>query len=261
VGTYPELKGKAAIVTGATAGIGKTIAQCLAEEGVDVVVVGRDEERGTALAKALGDLGTASYFARCDVTSAAVTSAAAVEATCQEALRRFGRADILINCAGGFPRPARLEEYTVADWDDMMSANLRSVFLFTRQLLPGMVERRWGRVVSISSVAAQSVPYLTSALYAAAKAGMLGFTRHVAAEVAPFGVTVNATAPGLTNSERIARMGDANPGLIAERLSSIRMGRLSEPIEQARLVLFLCSDQASYITGATVPINGGLAIL
>lgn len=253
MGAYPELSGKAAIVTGATAGIGKAIARCLAQEGVDVVVVGRDSERGRTVERTLQELGTKSVFVKCDVTIPTE-----VEAACKEAIRRFGTVDILINCAGGFTKHAKVSEYALADWDDILNSNLRSAFLFTRLVLPSMIEQKWGRIVNISSVAGQGVPYLSSAIYSAAKAGMLGFTRHVAAEVARFGVTVNATAPGLTLSERAFR--NLTPEKMAERSKLIPLGRPSETEEQAWVVVFLCSDKADYITGATINVSGGAVL-
>ena len=249
---YPELKGKSAIITGATAGIGKSIAGALAQEGVNVAAIGRDKKRGTAIEKLLQELGTRSIFCSCDVTIPEQ-----VQAAYDETVRQVGNVDILVNCAGGWSY-AGVTEYTVADWDEMLNANLRSVFLFTRLVLPRMVERRWGRIVNISSASAQSVPYLTSAIYSAAKAGMLGFTRHVAAEVAPYGVTVNATAPRLTRSERVARI--LTPESTAQRLKYIPMARLCDPDEQAGIVVFLCSDKASYITGATISVSGGMVL-
>ena len=249
MGAYSELQGKAAIVTGATAGIGKAIALGLGREGVDVVAVGRDQGRGRAVEKMLS--GTRSFFASCDVGRPEE-----VEVTCALAVDRLGKVDILVNCAGGFPRPLMVTQYSVADWDEMLNVNLRSAFLFTRLVLPGMVEKRWGRIVNIASTAALGVAYLSSALYSAAKAGMLGFTRHVAAEVASHGVTVNATAPGLNRSERIIRI--YTPEMTAERVKHIPLGRMSEPEEQAGIVLFLCSDLGAYITGATISVNGGL---
>lgn len=254
MGTYPELSGKMAIVTGATAGIGKSIARCLAQEGVDVAAVGRDRERGQAMETMLQELDTNSFFVRCEVTIPEE-----IEAAYSEVVHRFGRVDILINCAGGFSKRGRVSDYTLADWEDVVNSNLRSAFLFTRLVLPGMAERRWGRIVNISSTAGQAVPYLTSAIYAAAKAGMLGLTRHVAAEVAQFGVTVNATAPGMTLSERALR--NLTPERIAERSKLIPLGRPGETEEQAGIVVFLCSDKAAYITGATVNVNGGAVII
>ena len=251
MGLYSELKGKKAVVSGATAGIGKSIATLLAGEGVDVAAIGRDMDRGSAVEAKLREMGTSSVFARCEVSSPEE-----VDVAYKDAAARLGKVDILVNCAGGFPRPALVSEYSVADWDDLMNINLRSAFLLTRLALPGMVERKWGRVVNISSGAGLTVTYLTSAIYAAAKAGMLGFTRHVAAEVAPHGVTVNATAPGLTLSERIAKI--YTPEMTADRAKHIPMGRLCEPEEQAYPVVFLCSDQAAYITGATINISGGM---
>ena len=152
--SYPELQGRVAIVTGATTGIGKSIAICLAREGVDIAVVGRDKERGQIMETALIEQGTKSFFARCDVSSPEE-----VEATVNETVRRFDRVDILINCAGGFTKRAKASEYTVAEWNEMIDSNLRSAFLFTRLVLLGMVERRWGRIVNISSGSAQGVPF------------------------------------------------------------------------------------------------------
>ena len=251
---YPELRGKKAIVTGGTAGIGKSAALSLAEEGVHVVVVGRDKERGRGTEKMLRKWGEQSFYSCCDVQSREQ-----VEATCSETLQRFGKVDILINCAGGFSKFVKVHEYDLQDWDELLNTNLRSAFLFTRILLPAMVERKWGRIINVSSSVALGAPYLTSALYVAAKAGMLGFTRHVAAEVAAHGVTVNATIPGLTLSERIARV--MTPELIADREKILPLGRLSSPEEQASAIVFLCSDKASYITGATINTSGGLTWL
>ena len=251
MGSYPELKGKAAIVTGGGGGICLSIAQGLAQEGVDVALVEKDRELGEAVEKMLRELGTNSFFDLCDIAKSEE-----VEAAFKGAVRRFGKVDILVNCAGGFGGPKKVTEYTLADWDEIINSNLRSTFLFTQLALPGMVERGWGRIVNISSGSGQSVMWLTSAIYSAAKAGVLGFTRHVAAEVARYGVTVNATAPGLTRSARIARI--YPPDLEAERVPRIPMGRMAEPEEQAGIVIFLCSDKAAYITGATMNVNGGV---
>ena len=256
MGSYLELKGKTAIVTGATAGIGKNIALCLAQEGVDVAAIGRDRERGEIVEKTLRELGTKSFFARCDVISPEE-----VEATYDETVRRFGRVDILVNCAGGFTKFVKISEHTIDEWDDLIDSNLRSAFLFTRLVVPGMVERRWGRIVNISSTAGQSaMPLLPcSAIYGAAKAGMLGLTRWVAVEVAKYGVTVNATTPGFTHTERADRV--LGPEGIMERAKPIPMGRPGEPEEQAWAVVFLCSDRAAYITGTHIDINGGIVMM
>ncbi len=249
--SYPELQGKKAIVTGATAGIGKGIALSLGKEGVHVALVGRNQERGKAVENTLGELGTQSFFVPCDVRYPEELEAAHVDI-----VRRFGKVDILVNCAGIVGRHIKVSEYSVAEWDDNLNSNLRSAFLFTKLVLPGMVEQKWGRIVNISSAVAQGVHYFTSAIYAASKAGMLGFTRHVAMETAAHGVTVNATTPTLTRSERIENM--MTPEQITNVVKNIPMGRISEIEEQASVVVFLCSDRASFITGATINVSGGV---
>ncbi len=251
MGSYPELQERKAIVTGATAGIGKSIALSLGKEGVDVALVGRNQERGEAVENTLRELGTQSFFVRCDVRYPEE-----MEAAHADIVRRLGKVDILVNCAGIVARHAKVSEYTVAEWDDSLNSNLRSAFLFTKLVLPGMVEQRWGRIVNISSAVAQGVHYFTSSIYAAAKAGMLGFTRQVAMEVAAYGVTVNATTPTLTRSERIESV--MTPEQIANVVKNIPVGRISELEEQASVVVFLCSDRASFITGATINVSGGV---
>jgi len=138
---------------------------------VDVAAVGRDRERGAAIEKKLQELGTKGFFAACDVVNPA-DAQSAYDVT----NKKLGKVDILVNCAGGFSKFAKVSDYTVDEWDFMLNSNLRSAFLFTRLTVPGMTGRKWGRIVNISSVGFWS-PYLTSALYATAKAGMIGLTR------------------------------------------------------------------------------------
>jgi 3-oxoacyl-[acyl-carrier protein] reductase len=251
---YPELKGRKAIVTGATAGIGKSIALQLAQEGVDVAAIGRNKERGLTAENELRKLSPESFFISCDVANPDDAQAAY-----DETVKQFGRVDILVNCAGGTTKIAKVSEYSVDEWDDLQNSNLRSAFLFIRLTIPEMVSRNWGRIINISSVAFWS-PYPTSALYASAKAGMVGLTRHVALEVAQFGVTVNATAPGMTLTER-AQAGKAlHSKLFEERTKLIPVGRFATPDEQGGIVVFLCSDKGAYITGATINLSGGVVM-
>jgi NAD(P)-dependent dehydrogenase (short-subunit alcohol dehydrogenase family) len=146
-----------------------------------------------------------------------------------------------------------------AEWDLILAVNLKSAFLCSKAVLPGMIERRWGRIINISSEVGRMPVALTAAHYAASKAGLLGFTRHLAREVAASGVTVNATAPGTTYSPRVR--GSLSPELERWNVSLTPIGRIAEVGEQVGAVLFLASDAAGYITGATLDVSGGKVML
>ncbi|MCC7106388.1 MAG: SDR family oxidoreductase [Chloroflexi bacterium] len=250
---FRELRGRSAIVTGATAGIGESIARMLATNGVRVAVVGRNRERGEVVAAACAAEAPDSYFQPADVTIASD-----VVEMVRGAHRRFGRIDIQVTCAGGFARSARLEEYSEAEWQEVCAANLTSVILCCQQVVPIMKTQGSGRIVNVGSSAGQGSGRLSSALYAAAKAGVMGLTKHLSREVAEFGVMVNATLPGWTMSPRVRGRLEANPDYLRQRLVNIPVRRVGDPEEQAGLVLFLCSDLAGQITGACLDASGGV---
>lgn len=253
--SYPDLRGRTALVTGGNRGIGRAIALALAGEGVDVAIVGHSHaEDAAATAKALADVGVRSRYALADVSDAAD-----VADLVSDTIDAFGRIDILVNCAGGFAVRQTLLETTEEQWDALVAVNLKSAFLCCKAVLPGMIERGWGRIVNISSGTGRMPTHLTSTAYAASKAGMLGLTRHLAREVAAHGVTVNATAPGTTPTDRAA--GLSTPQRRAAAAAATPMGRLAQPHEQAGAVVFLASEAASYITGATIDVNGGKLML
>lgn len=237
-----ELKGKVALVTGSSRGIGRAIALALAEAGADVVVnFLRRAEEAQVVSKSVGELGR-----RCACVQADVSSAREVERLVRESEERVGPIDILVNNAG-ISRPQPIEEISERDWDDVIAANLKSCFLMTQAVLPGMRARRWGRIVNLSSVAAQ-VGGVVGPHYAASKAGMLGMTHYYAQRLAKEGITVNAIAPALVETEMVT----SNPNA---RREQIPVGRFGVPEEVAAVAVMLARN--GYMTGQTVNVNGG----
>lgn len=243
-------KGKAAIVTGAAAGIGEAVARRLAEYGADVVLVDRQGGALERLAGELQALGTRSFAAPADVT-VPVQMEAAVEG-CVE---RLGKVDILVCTAGGFAARCPVAEMPDEMWNAILTLNLTGVFIATRAVLPHMMERRYGRIVSISSDAALASRHISNAAYAAAKAGILAFSRHLALEVGRYDITVNATCPGVTLSGRIRKLYDDER--LEDFASKIPLGRVAELEDQVLPILFLASDAARHITGEYLAVTGG----
>ena len=251
-----RVQDRVAIVTGAGNGIGQAIALRLAEEGA--LVVGGDID-ATALDQTvdaiMGNGGTALGVV------GDLTQAEPARALIDAAVARFGRLEILVNNVGG-GRPGRIWELPEETWDGVLTLNLRAMFLCTRAAAPIMMRQRYGKIVSISSGAREGTPwsayYEGAAPYSTAKAGVHGFTRDVALELAEYGVNVNAVAPGPVETERIGpnlrRMNDEYE-YSPNRMTPLR--RLAQPIEIAHAVLFLASDEAAYITGHTLPVTGG----
>ncbi|MBV9230445.1 MAG: SDR family oxidoreductase [Chloroflexi bacterium] len=253
---FPELRNRVAIVTGGTTGIGKAIAKELIDEDVRVMITAlKNSVRAQRSVAELGASGGAvEYF----IGDAA--NASDVQRMVEAASSRFGPVDILVNSAGGFPARRPVWETSEEEWDLVINANLKSVFLCTKAVLPQMIERGWGRIINIASEAGRMPVNTTAAHYAASKAGVIGFTKHVALETANKGVTVNATAPATTWSERVRNLyGDEVTRKMFESKSP--MGRLAETSEQAGIVTFLCSDAASYITGACIDVAGAKVMI
>jgi 3-oxoacyl-[acyl-carrier protein] reductase len=237
-----ELGGRIALVTGASRGIGRSIALALARAGADVAINYRvrsaDAQRLEAEITGMGR--------RAVAIQADVSAAAEVARLVETAGERLGRIDILVNNAG-IARPQPIAEIGEQDWDEVITVNLKSCFLVTQAVLPGMRERQWGRIVNLSSVAAQ-VGGVVGPHYAASKAGMLGLTRYYASHLAREGITVNAIAPALIDTDMVA----SNPNATAER---IPVGRLGHVDEVAQVAVMLAGN--GYITGQTVNVNGG----
>jgi 3-oxoacyl-[acyl-carrier protein] reductase len=243
------IRGKKALVTGASTGIGRAIALLLAREGADVVVhYHRSEEEARTVAGMANAEGVQAYLARADLTKAA-------EATrlVQEALDRFGRVDILINNAGGAIRRAPVTEASDALWEESFQLNVMSMVRMTRSVLPYMMEQNRGVIVNISSVAAQTGGF-QSVHYAAMKGAVNTLTKGVANEVATFGIRVNAVAPGLVDTPFHRK----TPGQDFQKAARrIPLGRTGVPEDIAPLAVFLCSDEAAWITGEVFKVAGG----
>jgi 3-oxoacyl-[acyl-carrier protein] reductase len=249
-GAETSFKGRVAMVTGAGSGIGRAVARALATRGAAVLVVDFNAGAAETVADELRDLGARSAAAAADVSSSAQVGSA-VEA----GQRQLGPIDVLVNAAGGFKQRRLLVDTPEEEWDAVVDANLKGVFLCCRAVLPSMIERHYGRIVSISSEAARATTYLTAAHYTAAKAGVLGLTRHLASEVGEHGITVNAVTPGVTAVPRSMDLYD--PQRREDMNRQIPVGRWADPDEQANAVLFLASEGAAYVTGVTLPVNGG----
>ncbi len=244
-----KLHNQVAIVTGAAQGMGAAIAGRLAAEGAKVVLSDVNVEKVVGVAERISTAANSSTMAmKTDVTEEDEV-AEMVEAT----IEHYGTVGILVNNAG-ILYPTRVDNVTKAEWDEVIDVNLNGSFLCSKAVLPIMKANKFGRIVNMSSSAGRSVSTLGGVHYTAAKAGVLGLTRGMAKEVAPFGITVNAICPGLIDTE-MARE-NCSPEQLRAYEESFPIPRLGTPEEVAQLIVFLSTD-AAYITGASIDINGG----
>ena len=242
-----DLSGKIALVTGASRGIGAAIARTLAAQGAFVVAAARGAHAEATVEAIVANGG------RAEPASVDVTDPAGVEAVVNGALARHGRLDILVNNAG-IARDQLMMRMKRDDWDAVIATNLTAAFTCTQAVLRHMIKQRGGRIITISSVVGQ-MGNAGQVNYAASKAGLIGMAKALAREVASRGVTVNVVAPGLIDTDMTRALGTATSGQWA---AQIPLGRLGTPEDVANAVCFLASDEAAYITGQVVAINGGM---
>jgi NAD(P)-dependent dehydrogenase (short-subunit alcohol dehydrogenase family) len=218
-----------------------------------VVLNARRVDRLKAVAKALHDGGHEAVAVAGDITRAAT-----IRRMVQTALKAFGRLDILVNNAGGSPHALAFKEVPEWAWQRTLASNLKSAFFCSQAVVPIMQKQGCGQIINVASFAGRQRSQLSGADYASAKAGLIGLTRHLAWELGPLGIRVNAVAPGVTLTNRVRAMWQKRTRAYQQGvLAGIPLGRLAEPIDVARAIAFLASAESSYITGATLDVNGG----
>lgn len=247
-----DLKGKVALVTGASSGIGRAVAQALATNGASVAINFHRNEAGAAEACSQITSGGGKAI----IIQADVTRASEVNALVEQTVAAFGPVDILVNNAGSLIERLRILELTEERWDEVIDLNLKSAFLCCQAVAGSMMERKTGTIVNVSSIAGRTGGALGSIHYSAAKGGLITFTKGLAKELAPFGVRVNAVSPGVIDTPYHEQF--SSPEMMKTYAGLIPLGRVGTPAEVAEVICFLTSDSSGYLVGETIEINGGM---
>jgi len=244
------LKDRKAIVTGAGQGIGRSIALKMAQEGADVVIAEMSPHTGNQTKKEVEALGRKALFLPVDVADQRQ-----VKGMVEEVLKKWGKIDILVNNAG-FDRGGTLLKVKEEDWDAVLDVHLKGTMNCIQAVAPHMIENRYGKIVNISSIYGKSGG-IAAISYSSAKAGIIGLTKSVARELGRYQINVNVVLPGLTLTPTIAKMAEKYKNMI---IDNTPLGRIGQPEEVANVVAFLASDEASFMTGASVEVSGGAAM-
>ena len=252
-----RFRDRVALITAAASGIGGATADIMAREGAIVVAVDNHEERLDRTVAALGAAGGRAHRRLCNALDAAE-----VEATVASVAQAFGHIDILVNAVGGSTIIAKsgapVDELTFAEWRQLIDFNLSGTFLFTHAVVPVMKRQQSGKIVNLASIAGRGLSETSSSAYAAAKGGIIAFTRKLAFELGPFGININAIAPSLTLSERLRpRWEQTSPEDRQAAILHVPLRRVAEPVDQARVICFLASSDADFVTGVTIDVTGG----
>jgi NAD(P)-dependent dehydrogenase (short-subunit alcohol dehydrogenase family) len=249
--------GKVALVTAAGAGIGRATADTIAREGGIVVAVDVQQNALDRLTAEIGAAGGRALGVRADALDAA-----SVDAAVRRAVEAHGRIDILVNAVGGstiIQRPAAdIDELTLAEWHTLLHFNLTGTFLFSHAVIPIMKRQKSGKIVNLASIAGRGISRTSSSAYATAKGGIIALTRKLSLELGAHGITVNAIAPSLTLSERLLPHWEKrSPEAKASEIDRTPLGRVATPVDQARVICFLASADADFVTGVTIDVTGG----
>jgi NAD(P)-dependent dehydrogenase (short-subunit alcohol dehydrogenase family) len=248
---------KIALITAAANGIGRATAGIMAREGAVVVCVDNHQERLDSAIDTITREGGRAHPRLCDALDQAQ-----VDATVAGVVKEFGRIDILVNAVGGstiISRPSStVEEHSLDDWQRVINFNLNGTFLFTHAVVPAMKQQRSGKIVNLASIAGRGISATSGAAYAAAKGGIIAFTRKLSFELGPYGININAIAPSLTLTERIRpHWNQRSPESQTALIEHTPLRRVAEAADQAKVICFLASSDADFVTGLTIDVTGG----
>jgi NAD(P)-dependent dehydrogenase (short-subunit alcohol dehydrogenase family) len=252
-----RFKDKVALITAAANGIGRATAEIMAREGAILVCVDNHQERLDAAVAALTAMGGRAHPRLCNALDQGQ-----VDAVVDAAVKEFGGIDILVNAVGGstiISKPsATVEEHSLDDWQRVIAFNLDGTFLFTHAVVPIMKIRKSGKIINLASIAGRGMSVASGSAYAAAKGGIIAFTRKLSFELGPFGININAIAPSLTLTERIRpHWNQRSAESQTSQIESTPLRRVAEASDQAKVICFLASSDADFVTGLTIDVTGG----